>query len=91
MNLLSLFRRNNSAPVARDRLQVLLAHERAYVGRSDLLAVLQEEIIAVIAKHVTIDREKVQIKLDRGDSVSTLEIDVEVPSLAGAKVPAPAL
>jgi cell division topological specificity factor len=84
MNLLSLFRRNNSAPVARERLQVLLAHERAFVGKSDLLAVLQEEIIAVIARHVTIDRDKVQIKLDRGDPISTLEIDVEVPSVAAA-------
>ena len=64
--LLSMFRRHGSAPVARDRLQVLLAHERAFVGKSDLLAVLQEEIIAVIAKHVTIERDKVQIKLDRG-------------------------
>jgi cell division topological specificity factor len=82
MNLLSLFRRRNSAPVARERLQVLLAHERAFVGKSDLLAVLQEEIIAVIAKHVSIDRERVQIKLDRGDTVSTLEIDVEVPKAA---------
>jgi len=84
MNLLSLFRRNSSAPVARDRLQVLLAHERAFVGKSDLLAVLQEEIITVIAKHVTIERERVQIKLDRGDTVSTLEIDVEVPGAAAA-------
>ena len=84
MNLLSLFRRNNSAPVARERLQILLAHERAFVGKSDLLAILQEEIIAVIASHVTIDREKVQIKLDRGDPISTLEIDVEVPSVAAA-------
>jgi cell division topological specificity factor len=84
MNLLSLFRRNNSAPVARERLQILLAHERAFVGKSDLLAILQEEIIAVIARHVTIDREKVQIKLDRGDPISTLEIDVEVPSVAAA-------
>jgi cell division topological specificity factor len=84
MNLLSLFRRNNSAPVARERLQVLLAHERAFVGKSDLLAVLQEEIIAVIAKHVTIERDKVQIKLDRGDPISILEIDVEVPSVAAA-------
>ena len=73
-----------SAPVARERLQVLLAHERAFVGKSDLLAVLQEEIIAVIAKHVTIERERVQIKLDRGDPISTLEIDVEVPSAAAA-------
>ena len=84
MNLLSLFRRRDSAPVARERLQVLLAHERAFVGKSDLLAVLQEEIIAVIAKHVTIERDRVQIKLDRGDPISTLEIDVEVPSAAAA-------
>ena len=83
--LLSMFRRNSSAPVARDRLQVLLAHERAFVGKSDLLAVLQEEIIAVIARHVTIERDKVQIKLDRGDTVSTLEIDVEVPASAAAE------
>ena len=56
MNLMALFRRRNSAPVARERLQVLLAHERAFVGQSDLLAILQEEIIAVIAKHVSIER-----------------------------------
>lgn len=87
MNLWTLFRRNNSAPVARERLQVLLAHERAIVGKSDLLMTLQDEILAVIAKHVTIEREKVQIKLDRGDPISILEIDVEVPSLAAASVP----
>ena len=84
MILWTLFRRNSSAPVARERLQVLLAHERAFVGKSDLLALLQDEIIAVITKHVAIDREKVHIKLDRGASVSTLEIDVEVPGLLGA-------
>jgi cell division topological specificity factor len=84
MSLLSLFRRRDSAPVARERLQVLLAHERAFIGKSDLLAILQEEIVAVIAKHVTIDRERVHIKLDRGDPISTLEIDVEVPSEAAA-------
>ena len=84
MNLWTLFRRNNSAPIARERLQVLLAHERAFVGKSDLLSILQDEIIAVITKHVAIDREKVQIKLDRGASVSTLEIDVEVPGLLKA-------
>jgi cell division topological specificity factor len=81
MNLITLFRRRSSAPVARERLQVLLAHERAATGKSDLLMTLQDEILAVIAKHFTIDRDKVQIKLDRGDTVSTLEIDVEVPSL----------
>jgi cell division topological specificity factor len=76
----SFFRKRDTAPVARERLQVLLQHERAIVGKSDLIAQLQEEILAVIAKHVSVEREKVQVKLDRGSSVSMLEIDVEVPA-----------
>jgi cell division topological specificity factor len=85
MNLISLFRKKTSAPVARERLQVLLSHERNVIGKSDLIAILQEEILAVIAKHVKIDRDAVQIKLDRGDKMSMLEIDVEVPSASGGK------
>ena len=80
MSFLNFCNRNRStAPVARDRLQVLLAHERAFGGDRDLAALLQKEILAAIAKHVPIDPEKVVVKLDRGDQVSTLEIDVEVP------------
>jgi cell division topological specificity factor len=85
MSLLDLFRRRSSAPVARERLQVLLAHERgANGGHSELLARLQEEILQVIAKHMQIDREKVQIKLDRNNEIAMLEIDVEMPNLQGA-------
>ena len=80
MSLLTLFRRQRTAPVARERLQVLLAHERMAAGHSELLAVLREEILAVIAKHITVDRDKVNIKLDRGKDMSTLEIDVEMPA-----------
>jgi cell division topological specificity factor len=80
MNLLALFRRERTAPVARERLQVLLAHERMAAGHSELLNVLREEILAVIAKHITVDRDKVMVKLDRGADVSTLEIDVEMPA-----------
>jgi cell division topological specificity factor len=90
MSLFELFRKKSTAPVARDRLQVLLAHERSVIGKSDLLATLQEEILAVIARHITVDRDAVQIKLDRGASFSTLEIDVEVPLDAGKIVRPPA-
>jgi cell division topological specificity factor len=79
MSFMSFFTRNRSAPVARDRLQILLAHERALSGHTDLVAVLQQEILAVIAKHIAIDRDKVIVKLDRGAQVSTLEIDIEMP------------
>ena len=84
MSLLNFLNRRRSAPVARERLQILLAHERAVHGHRDLVAILQEEILAVIAKHMAIEREKVQVKLDRGKAVSTLEIDIEMPDLAQA-------
>jgi cell division topological specificity factor len=83
MSMFRFFKRRGSAPVARERLQILLAYERGARGQSDLLAILQEEILAVIEKHVPIERDNVQIKLDRGDRVSMLEIDVEIPNSAG--------
>ena len=74
-----------SAPVARERLQVMLAHERSLTGGADLAAILQKEILEVIARHIPIDRDHVVVKLDRGEQVSTLEIDIEMPEtvLAG--------
>ena len=81
INLLTLFRRQRTAPVARERLQVLLAHERMAAGNSELLNVLREEILAVIAKHITVDRDKVNVKFDRSANSSTLEIDVEMPAI----------
>jgi cell division topological specificity factor len=80
MSLFSFFKPRTTAPVARERLQILLAHERSTAGKSNLAAVLQEEILAVIAKHFEIDRDKVQVKLDSGKNVSTLEIDIEMPA-----------
>jgi cell division topological specificity factor len=81
MNLLRfLSGRNASAPVARERLQILLAHERGLRGQSDLLAILREEILAVVSRHVTLDPDKVIVRMDRGKQVSTLEVDIEVPN-----------
>lgn len=78
MSIFNLFRKPQTAPMARERLQVLLAHERAAQG-SDLVAILREEILAVISKHVQVDADKVRIKVDRDEHVSILEIDVEIP------------
>lgn len=80
MSILEMFRRKRTAPVARERLQIILAHERASLGgNTDLVITLREEILAVIAKHMTIERDKVQVKMDRGDEVSTLEVEIELP------------
>jgi len=83
MNVLNFFRRGRSAPVARERLQILLSHERAARGQRDLLALLREEILAAIAKHVTVENDNVQVQMDHGETVSTLEIDIEIPHSAG--------
>jgi cell division topological specificity factor len=82
MSLFRLFGRTNSAPVARERLQILLAHERNVRSQADLIAILREEILAVIARHVSFQADKVEVKMDRGNMVSTLEIDIEIPSAA---------
>ena len=81
LNLLRLFgSRNASAPVARERLQILLAHERGLLGQPDLLGTLREEILAVVSRHVVLDPDKVVVRLERGKTVSTLEVDIEVPN-----------
>lgn len=80
MKLLHFFRRRRSAPVARERLQLLLAYERKNRNQPDLVAVLREEIIAVITKYVRVDHDCVRVKMDRGDRMSSLAIDIDIPN-----------
>jgi len=82
MNIFNWFSRG-SAPIARERLQILLAHERNERDQPDLLGVLREEILTLISRHVSFDPDKVQIKMDRGKSVSTLAVYIEIPNAFG--------
>ena len=84
MSILRLFSsRSASAPVARERLQILLAHERGMRGQPDLLMRLREEILAAVSRHVALDPDKVMVKMDRGKHVSMLEVDIELPNELG--------
>jgi len=85
MKLLRFFSRNQSAPAARERLQVLLAHERASVGDADLVGKLRDEILRVISRHMQVDDEKVSVRMERGAKVSTLAVDIEIPFDGGKK------
>ena len=79
MKLLSFFRQPATAAVARERLQLLLAHERASLGgRSELLEILRTEILQVIAKHVAVDKDKVKVIVGSLDEVATLEVNIEI-------------
>jgi cell division topological specificity factor len=80
--MFSFFRRPRqatSAETAKERLQILLAHERTDRSSPDYLPLLQRDILDVIKRYVRIDGDRVDIKLERGDEISTLEINIELP------------
>jgi len=54
MSVFDRFKPRSTAAVARERLQILLSHERVAGGQSDLIALLREEILVDVAKHVMI-------------------------------------
>ena len=44
-----------------------------------MIAVLREEILGVVSRHVTVDPERVHVSVDRGDGFSTLAVDIQIP------------
>ncbi len=80
LNICRFFGESRSAPVARERLQLLLAHERASAGRSELIGRMRDDIVAVIARHAGIDKRDVRVKINRRNRVFTLKIDMDVPA-----------
>ncbi|ANC90914.1 cell division topological specificity factor MinE [Azospirillum humicireducens] len=90
MSIFNFFRAapRASAVQAKERLQIVMAHERAGRSGPDYLPMLQQELLAVIAKYVNIDENKVEVKLDRGGDCSTLEVNIELPAREQAKAAA---
>jgi cell division topological specificity factor len=84
MKLFRFLRPVSSAPVARERLQILLEYERRMVSQSSLITTLHAEILAVVSRHVSIDPEKVHVSVDRGDGFSTLAVDIQIPNRGAA-------
>ena len=81
MNLLGYFRsqRNKSASVAKERLQILVARERATRDGPDYLPALQEELLQVIRKYVEVDQDAVQMQVDREGDCEILELNITLP------------
>ena len=86
MNLFRSFQPAASAPVARERLQILLEYDRKLGSQIDVFTVLREEILAVISRHI-VDPEKVQVTVDRGAKFSTLGVNIEIPNPGGKALP----
>ena len=83
MSLLSflLGEKKKTASGAKERLQIILAHERSGrgAGQPDYLPALQRELVAVISKYVKINPEDLKVQLERQDNLEVLEVKIELP------------
>lgn len=75
--------RRNTAVIARDRLKIVLAHERASRAAPDFLPALQKDLLDVVGRYVEIRDEMLRVNVGRSGETSLLEINVEID---GAKV-----
>ena len=81
MSILNYLRkRHSTASVAKERLQIIISHERSQRHNPDYLPKLQEEILAVIAKYIPINRDKVSVHLERTGDSAVLELNVTMPN-----------
>ena len=78
--------KKKTASVAKERLQIILAHERSSLGtkRPDYLPELQRELIAVISKYVSIKAEDIKVNLETKDDLDVLQVKIELPDMTAA-------
>jgi len=70
-----------SASLAKERLQIIVAHERnkRSLQQPDYLPQMREEIIAVIRKYIPIDSSQVSVNVDNSENCSVLELNITLP------------
>ncbi|AZC27942.1 MULTISPECIES: cell division topological specificity factor MinE [Pseudomonas] len=82
MNLFDFFRASKkvtTASVAKERLQIIVAHERGQRSTPDYLPALQKELVEVIRKYVNIGSDDVHVALENQGSCSILELNITLP------------
>ncbi|MBV5274025.1 MAG: cell division topological specificity factor MinE [Lamprocystis purpurea] len=82
MGLLDYFRSSQpkgSANVAKERLQILVAHDRAERHRPSYLPNLQREILEVIRKYVDVDMNAVSVNYEQEETHEVLELNIVLP------------
>jgi len=83
MNIFDFFRdrkkQDTTASVAKERLSIIVAHERGQRSQPDYLPALQKELVEVIRKYVNIDQDQVHVSLDNQGTCSILELNITLP------------
>ncbi|MBD9358215.1 cell division topological specificity factor MinE [Methylomonas albis] len=81
MSLLDYFRssKTNTASLAKERLQILVAHERASRNQPSYLPELQQELLAVIRKYVNVGQDAITVNFEQDGNQETLELNIVLP------------
>lgn len=69
-------KKTSSASAAKERLQILVAHERGLRGGPDYLPQLREELLHVVRKYVQVDFDAIQVQMDSNNGCDTLELNI---------------
>lgn len=72
-------RPKNTASIAKERLQIIVSHERSTRNGPDYLPMLREEILKVISKYVNVEQNQVKVELERSGNCSILELNITLP------------
>ncbi|MCH8551060.1 MAG: cell division topological specificity factor MinE [Natronospirillum sp.] len=82
MALFDFFKDKNTggtATAAKERLKVIVAHERMQRNQPDYLPAMQQEILQVIRKYIPVEYDDVNIQIEQEGQVSVLELNVTLP------------
>lgn len=81
MSIFSYFLKDEkkSASVAKERLQIIVAHERTKRKQPDYIPKMQNEIVEVIRKYIDIDTDDVSVQLENDGDCSVLELNITLP------------
>ncbi|MBA2483692.1 MAG: cell division topological specificity factor MinE [Nitrosomonas sp.] len=87
MSLLDYFRASKpkTASLAKERLQILVAHERNFRNKPSYLPQLQRELLDVIRKYVHVEQDAISVNFEQDDDQEVLELNIILPEHHEAK------
>lgn len=85
MNLLDYFRMShpNTAAVAKERLQILVAHERTEKNKPSYLPKMRQELLDVVRKYVNVSQDAISVTMEQEQNREILELNIVLPETGG--------
>ena len=71
--------KNHTASIAKERLQIIVAHERSKRDQPEYLEALQRDIMEVVRKYVDIDTNSIEVQIEKNGDCAVLELNVTLP------------